>query len=64
LGYYDSADFVVAKGMAYAESITELEIKTPHLLLLRTKCPNVARYFGVERNRNVAKLLASLNKGN
>lgn len=50
--------------MAYAESITELEIKTPHLLLLRTKCPNVARYFGVERNRNVAKLLASLNKGN
>jgi uncharacterized protein with ATP-grasp and redox domains len=64
LGYYDSADFVVAKGMAYAESITELEIKTPHLLLLRTKCPNVARYFGVERNRNVAKLLASLNERN
>jgi len=64
LGYYDSADFVVAKGMAYAESITELEIDAPHLLLLRTKCPNVARYFGVERNRNVAKLLASLNKGN
>jgi len=64
LSYYDSADFVVAKGMAYAESITELEIDAPHLLLLRTKCPNVARYFGVERNRNVAKLLASLNEGN
>ena len=64
LGYYDSADFVVAKGMAYAESITELEIDAPHLLLLRTKCPNVARYFGVERNRNVAKLLASLNERN
>ena len=64
LSYYDSADFVFAKGMAYAESITEIDIKTPHLLLLRTKCPNVARYFGIERNRNVAKLLASFNKGN
>jgi uncharacterized protein with ATP-grasp and redox domains len=64
LSYYDSADFVVAKGMAYAESITEIDIKTPHLLLLRTKCPTVARYFGIERNRNVAKLLAPFNKGN
>lgn len=57
LGYYNSADLVVAKGMAYAETITEIETKSPHLLLLRTKCENVAKYFGVERNKNVAKII-------
>lgn len=64
LNYYDSADFVVAKGMAYAESITEIKITRPHLLLLRTKCLNVARHFGVEKGKNVAKLLAPFNKRN
>jgi len=57
LDVYERADLVIAKGMANAETITEMEIKTPHLLLLRVKCENVARYFGVPRNKNVAKLL-------
>jgi len=54
---YEASDFVIAKGMAHAETLTELELKKPHLLLLRTKCPTVARYFGVPRYRNVAKLI-------
>ena len=54
---YEDSDFIVAKGMAYAETLTEFELEKPHLLLLRTKCPTVARYFGVSKNRNVAKML-------
>ncbi|MEM2111651.1 MAG: ARMT1-like domain-containing protein [Candidatus Bathyarchaeia archaeon] len=57
LNIYNSADLVVAKGMGYAETLTELNLKTPHLLLLRTKCMNVARYFQVEKEKNIAKLL-------
>jgi len=57
LEIYERADFVIAKGMGNAETITEMEIKVPHLLLLRTKCENVANFFRVERNRNVAKIL-------
>jgi len=54
---YEDSDFIVAKGMAYAETLTEFELEKPHLLLLRTKCPTVASYFGVSKNRNVAKML-------
>ena len=56
-GLYESADLVVAKGMGYAETLTELELRTPHLLLLRTKCMNVANYFQVPRHKNIAKLM-------
>lgn len=54
---YENADFIVAKGMGNAETITEMNLKAPHLLLLRTKCTNVANYFKVARNKNIAKLL-------
>ncbi|RJS75851.1 DUF89 family protein [Candidatus Bathyarchaeota archaeon] len=57
LDLYESADFVVAKGMAYAETLTELELKAPHFLLLRSKCMNVANFFHVPRNRNIAKII-------
>ncbi|MEM2433587.1 MAG: ARMT1-like domain-containing protein [Candidatus Bathyarchaeia archaeon] len=57
LEIYGSADLVIAKGMGNAETITEMELNAPHLLLLRTKCVNVANYFGVERDKNVAKLM-------
>ncbi len=57
LKLYNSADFVVAKGMGHAETLTEINLKTPHALLLRTKCCPVANYFGVARNKNVAKLM-------
>jgi hypothetical protein len=57
LKLYNSADLVVAKGMGHAETLTELNLKTPHALLLRTKCRPVANFFGVDRNKNVAKMM-------
>ena len=57
LKIYDSADLVVAKGMAYAETLTEFELNSPHVLLLRTKCNPVASYFHVSRDKNIAKIM-------
>jgi len=54
---YRSADLVVAKGMGYAETLTETKLTVPHALLLRTKCGPVARFFGTVKDKNVAKLL-------
>lgn len=53
---YDEADFVVAKGMGFAETLTESKLRQPHAFLLRTKCNPVARYYGVTRGKNIAKL--------
>ncbi|MEM3726170.1 MAG: ARMT1-like domain-containing protein [Candidatus Bathyarchaeia archaeon] len=57
LNHYHSADMVFAKGMGYAETLTEYQLKKPHALLFRTKCNPVANFFGVPRNKNVAKLM-------
>jgi len=57
LSHYRSADLVVAKGMGYAETLTEIKFKVPHALLLRTKCQPVANYFGVSKDKNIAKLM-------
>jgi len=57
LSVYNSTDFVVAKGMGYAETITEFDLVSPHALLLRTKCGPVANFFNVSLGRNVAKLM-------
>ena len=55
---YNSADFVVAKGMGYAETLTELQLPAPHALLLRTKCSTVANFFEVSMGKNIAKLMS------
>jgi uncharacterized protein with ATP-grasp and redox domains len=57
LSVYNSADFVVAKGMGYAETLTEFDLASPHALLLRTKCSPVANFFNVSMGRNVSKLM-------
>jgi uncharacterized protein with ATP-grasp and redox domains len=57
LKLYKSADLIIAKGMGYAETLTENKLTRPHALLLRTKCNPVARFFGVPREKNVAKIL-------
>jgi len=57
LKVYDSADLVFAKGMGYAETLTEYKLKKPHVLLLRTKCNPVANYFYAPREKNIAKLM-------
>ena len=57
LSAYDSVDIVFAKGMGYAETLTECKLKKPHFLLFRAKCTPVADFFGVAREKNVAKLM-------
>ena len=57
LSRYKTVDLVVTKGMGYAETLTEIKLKTPHALLLRTKCQPVANYFGVSKGKNVVKLM-------
>ncbi len=57
LEVYDSVDMVFAKGMGYAETLTEYKLKKPHALMFRTKCNPVANFFGVLRGKNVAKLM-------
>jgi uncharacterized protein with ATP-grasp and redox domains len=54
---YESAELVFAKGMGYAETLTEYALKKPHFLMFRTKCSPVANYFCVARGKNVAKMM-------
>lgn len=57
LDAYSSADLIFAKGMGHAETLTEYKLKKPHALLFRAKCNPVANFFGVPREKNVAKLM-------
>jgi len=57
LGVYNSVDVVFAKGMGYAETLTEYKLNKPHALFFRTKCNPVANFFCVAREKNVAKLM-------
>ena len=57
LKVYDAAELVFAKGMGYAETLTEYRLTKPHLLLFRTKCNPVANYFCAPRHKNIAKLM-------
>lgn len=57
LKVYDEAELVFAKGMGYAETLTEYKLTKPHLLLFRTKCNPVANYFCAPRDKNIAKLM-------
>ena len=57
LKVYEAAELVFAKGMGYAETLTEYKLTKPHLLLFRTKCVPVANYFCAPRDKNIAKLM-------
>lgn len=57
LKVYDAAELVFAKGMGYAETLTEYKLTKPHFLLFRTKCNPVANYFCAPRDKNIAKLM-------
>ncbi len=57
LKIYDDAELVFAKGMGYAETLTEYKLTKPHLLLFRTKCTPVANYFCAPKEKNIAKLM-------
>ncbi len=57
LKVYDAAELVFAKGMGYAETLTEYKLTKPHLLMFRTKCVPVANYFCAPSDKNIAKLM-------
>jgi len=57
MNVYNSAELVFAKGMGYAETLTEYKLTKPHFLLFRTKCNPVANFFCVPRDRNIAKMM-------
>jgi uncharacterized protein with ATP-grasp and redox domains len=57
LDVYNNVDLVFAKGMGYAETLTEYKLKKPHALLFRTKCNPVANFFLVPKEKNIAKLM-------
>ncbi|MCW4003497.1 MAG: ARMT1-like domain-containing protein [Candidatus Bathyarchaeota archaeon] len=57
LKVYDTAELVFAKGMGYAETLTEYKLTKPHFLMFRTKCVPVANYFMAPRDKNIAKLM-------
>jgi uncharacterized protein with ATP-grasp and redox domains len=57
LKVYEAAELVFAKGMGYAETLTEYKLTKPHFLLFRTKCNPVANYFYAPREKNIAKLM-------
>jgi len=57
LKVYEASELIFAKGMGYAETLTEYKLSKPHLLLFRTKCLPVANYFCVPRDKNIAKLM-------
>ena len=57
LQVYDAAELVFAKGMGYAETLTEFKLTKPHFLMFRTKCVPVANYFCAPREKNIAKLM-------
>jgi uncharacterized protein with ATP-grasp and redox domains len=57
LKVYDEAELVFAKGMGYAETLTEYKLTKPHFLMFRTKCIPVANYFCAPKEKNIAKLM-------
>jgi uncharacterized protein with ATP-grasp and redox domains len=57
LNVYDAAELIFAKGMGYAETLTEYKLMKPHFLMFRTKCIPVANYFLAPREKNIAKLM-------
>jgi len=57
LNAYEGGELIFAKGMGYAETLTEYKLTKPHLLMLRTKCMPVANYFCAPRDKNIAKLI-------
>ncbi len=56
LEVFYSCDFIVAKGMAHLETLTEYEPIPPRIILLRAKCKPVSEYLSVDLKSNVAKL--------
>jgi damage-control phosphatase, subfamily I len=54
---FNSADLIIAKGMANWETLTETPAPCPLMYIFRSKCEPVARAVGVPEHQNVAYLV-------
>jgi uncharacterized protein with ATP-grasp and redox domains len=57
LKYWQASELILAKGMGYYETLTEINLKKPTANLLTAKCNPVALSVGVERESSLALLL-------
>ncbi|WEU39974.1 MAG: ARMT1-like domain-containing protein [Candidatus Odinarchaeum yellowstonii] len=55
LNYLSKTELIIAKGMGYYETITELKLNKPLAILLRAKCKPIAENLEVGQHKNVAK---------
>ncbi|MHA1754112.1 MAG: damage-control phosphatase ARMT1 family protein [Candidatus Odinarchaeia archaeon] len=62
LNRLEKADIIIAKGMGYYETLGEVRINKPIMLLLRSKCKPIARALNVPLNKNIAKLVNSTSE--
>ena len=58
---FNNAEFIIAKGMGYYETLADKNLPKPIAYLFRTKCSSVAEDVGVELGKNLA-LLRSINR--
>jgi len=58
---FRNSKIIVAKGMGYYETLTELPLNKPIIYLFRTKCSAVAEDAGVTIGKNVAMLRLNEN---
>ncbi len=49
------SDFIIAKGMANYESLSDQDAGVPKVFILRTKCEPVAKSLGVPTDINVVR---------
>ena len=56
LDKFENSDLIISKGMANFETLHRVKDKKI-VLMLKAKCANVARYFDVEKNSNIVKVL-------
>lgn len=55
--YWQASELILAKGMGYYETLTEINLEKPTANLLTAKCNPVAQSVGVERESSLALLL-------
>ncbi len=55
LAHLYRSELIIAKGMGYYETITELKLNKPLAIFLRAKCKPVAENLSVAQHKNVAK---------
>jgi damage-control phosphatase, subfamily I len=58
---FKNSKTIIAKGMGYYETLTELPLNKPIIYLFRTKCSAVAEDAGVSIDKNVAMLRLNEN---